>query len=190
MENVQTSGTLFDKTEYIIKWPRRYEDFDDNARWRIRDAVCARLADIECAEVDGEDYAEIAEELIKWHSHHDGYEIAKLLEDYHGWKISVSVVEDLDSLPNIINNAVRAEIANWSKANNIRLTCKIGDRVAWLDRWNHKAYSGDIVGIDGEHGEVTVFCEALGHVRTGVGSHGRILSVEQIQPYPEEKKDG
>lgn len=192
MENTQTSGTLFDLTSYVAKWPRAYEDFGSEAKVRIRDAVCERLANI--GECDAEDVIDVAEEIILWHRHDDGYELAKFLENHHSWGIEVSDVEDLDMVPYDISDAIRAEIARWVQANGIQPTFKVGDKVTWHDRWDNKDFEGEITKVDAEHGEVHVFCEALGHIRSGQGqgrsiTTARILTVEQVKPTGEEKKD-
>lgn len=60
-----------------------------------------------------------------------------------------------------------------------RPTFAVGDKVKAL--YQRKTVEGEIARINAEKAEYTVFCESLGHVKTGCGINGLIVGFEKVE---------
>lgn len=108
----------------------------------------------------------------------DGYQLAKYLDDDHGWDVDVDTVEILDSAYSSLHVAARKLTAEWVERNAIKPKRKIGDIVGIVQRGIN--YTGEIVKIDEPQATYTVMSAQCGHVREGLGTHGFIVNYEDI----------
>lgn len=111
----------------------------------------------------------------------DGFKIAKHLDD-DGWDCDARLVEILDGALWKRSEAHDAAVAEWLKRNDIKPPLNLGARVTFKDDFKSKTIEGEITAIDEKRGTFTVFCQSLGHVRKGTGTHGRVLCWEDVSP--------
>lgn len=77
-----------------------------------------------------------------------GYDIAKQLDDHHGWTIDRDMVEQLDYIDMFVRRRqIEAELA-WAQENNIQPPLQIGQRVTF--EGNFGPLTGTIIGLS-EH---------------------------------------
>lgn len=123
---------------------------------------------------------EILEELRNniddWH---DGYQIARKLED-DGWDPDSELVDILDNLPFY---QVKAEaVRNWIAENNIKPKLTVGTQVKTLaSSGSKRLVEGEIVDVRLDAGQYTVMVPSLGHVRSGLGTHGNCINWEDLE---------
>ena len=66
----------------------------------------------------------------QWRYSRDGYELARALEDFHGWDgITAEDVETFDGLTSVINCALSDARKAWAEAYNIQPPHPIGSRL-------------------------------------------------------------
>lgn len=70
-------------------------------------------------------------------------------------------------------------VKSWVKDNLITAKKRVGDNV----RFTHsgKPEHGEITRIEDEIGQYVVFCEHMGHVRSGLGAQGYYVNYEDIE---------
>jgi hypothetical protein len=113
----------------------------------------------------------------------DAYDMAKYMESKHGWSSDADLVDILDDAEMEAYSIRQTKVEEWVASNAIRPKKAIGDVV----RVNAGAANGllaqadgEIVSIDEQRATYTVMVAELGHVRTGVGTHGLVLPYEQF----------
>lgn len=111
----------------------------------------------------------------------DGFDIAYRLKSHHYWTPDAELVEILDGFDLNLIRCRDRHITEWVKRNNITVDYAIGDLVKFKYPDQAKYTGGEVTRIDTDHAVVHVFCESLGHVRTGVGTYGRLIPVEMIE---------
>ena len=163
-----------------LKRPNYFdEEVTNNA---IEKLLPELLAFIGVTENHGEDYVEQVRtdvfNAIEFED--DGYDICRHL-DNATWDIDADTVEFMDNNVSSCRYDAHKEIeAQWVKDNNIRPKHSIGDVI----KFNHPSKSlqpvGEVVVMDEKQGRYLVFSEELGHVRTGVGSHGIYVVYESV----------
>lgn len=108
-----------------------------------------------------------------------GYELARELERA-GYEPDAELVEILDGLNTY--SAYNTAVAIWLAEVGAKALLPICSAVRIPARIKeHEGVTGQIVGIDLEHGEYTICCAALGHVREGVGTRGLIFPWEEVE---------
>jgi len=131
---------------------------------------------------------ELIEDLAKaWDQ--EGYQFARRLERTTGITPDADLVETLDASSLHRWTAHRMYCAAWVRDDQITTNLEVGDKVRVLDHElgldSHPRFEshwiGEVTSIDQIHAEATVYLPAVGHVRSGLGSHGRILPWEQLQ---------
>ncbi len=126
-------------------------------------------------ETDPMDISEIEADLataIQWCS--DGYELACALDNYSP---DAALVEILDEASCHKRRALEMAEKEWVKANNIQ-PIPLETRVTW----SRKPEAGiGIVTANHADGKSTVLFESLGHVRSGIGSHGFVVEWEKLE---------
>jgi len=124
---------------------------------------------------DGNDNSaesEIAADLkaeIPWAD--DGYEFCKRLERDHMWECDRELVGILDEAN--LSGALREMEKKWVAAYRVFPGKNVGDAVRW------ESHPAEITEVHPD-GKYTVCIPALGHVRSGIGTHGRIVEWERI----------
>lgn len=82
-----------------------------------------------------------ADDITEHYRHHmDGYELAKDLEMYAGWDLTMRDVEELDGMSSIVDKLYREAEQKWYKENDIQPPLSVGTKIT----------KGVIEGID-EH---------------------------------------
>lgn len=112
---------------------------------------------------------------------HDGFGIAYRLKNDHGWECDSGLVEILEGFSWNLIEARDRHIAQWVKRNSVAVDYAVGDRVKFKYPDQKKHTEGEVTKIDVAHAVVHVFCESLGHVRDGVGTHARLVNAEMVE---------
>lgn len=108
----------------------------------------------------------------------DGYELARNLER-RGWFPDAELVEILDNAISRQHQAHREEVEAWVRAHDLRIDLRHGAKVEITVRGS--VHIGEIVDLHPKTMQYTVFVGALGHVRSGTGTHGLILGFEEVR---------
>lgn len=145
--------------------------------------VCDEI--MEWLKCNGEDFdrkeiLEHAKEIImqSW-GIYDGYYLAKKLEFKYSYCPDTDLVDRLDGTRSIINIAYEKCVTKWIQENNILPKINVGTKV----KFKHKKdeCEGEIYKIDNVGGTYYIFCEQLGHVKEGPGTHGEVVNWEIIE---------
>jgi hypothetical protein len=128
--------------------------------------------------VDYMDSSEIesAVDFIVDNYDYGGYELAKHLDEEFGVEPDMNLIESLDDIGFTAHTALREEIKRWVREAGIVCPFAIGRRVKF------KEYEGEISVIYQDQGECLIYCENLGHVRSGRGTNGFVASYEDLKP--------
>lgn len=127
------------------------------------------------------DESEIEKELLEeiaW-NYDDGYKFTRSLES-NGWAVDSELVEILDNATWRVAEAHRKLVEEWVKGNNVKPELAIGDEVIGTHATKGDV-RGEIIKIDEARAQYVVHCPSLGHVKTGVGSHGSYLDYEKVR---------
>lgn len=124
---------------------------------------------------DKTDYIKFFTNELKYYT--DGYQLAKRLDESLGVYPDEELVDCLSGTSNIVYSAHCDAVKKWIKEEQIKPEFSIGDKVCYLN--NKKKISGEITKIDCEMGKYLIFSESLGHVKSGVGSHGVYITFEE-----------
>jgi hypothetical protein len=143
-----------------------------------------RLRDNVSEPFDPEDSEDVVirqiEKALTYAHGDDGYEIAKRLED-EGWDVTTSLVEEVDG--GCLWEAYDECVAKWVAEQSRTPQLVIGTTVVVHPNSFEKLQTahGEITAISQERGTYTVLVPSWGHVRSGTGTHGRILPWEQVE---------
>jgi len=122
------------------------------------------------------DLTKAIENAFAW----DGYRIARALSDL-GWEPDDSLVNTL-SLSIHEAYLARDEITRqWVASEGIKPTYKVGDTVTY------KGNICEVTKVDEQLARYLLFCEALGHVHCGLGTHGTYANFEDVSDGVESK---
>lgn len=88
-------------------------------------------------------------DAARWAFGRDGYHIAKLLDDRHGWEIDDLIVDELANFDSALSRQVKAAQADWAERNNIQPPYPVGTPVSAT--WGGKKITGTIHEISGYH---------------------------------------
>jgi hypothetical protein len=127
----------------------------------------------------GKDYTEEAldqiAEAVEYEM--DAFRATKTLDD-DGWSGDKALVDMMERIISIKEEALLEAIEKWVADNNIKADIAIGERVKF--RSFGKEYTGEITNIYDKRAEYCIYCEQLGHVKSGNGSHGVIIPFERV----------
>jgi hypothetical protein len=118
----------------------------------------------------------------------DAYRLARDLEDVYHWDVTGDMLDEFEVIIHAVGQAVNlAEEEWWAYQLNMDpdLAPAIGSIVSFQGRYNPETHAydrieGEVTAVD-KRGRATVFCPSLGHVRTGLGTHGWIIPVEKLE---------
>ena len=114
---------------------------------------------------------------IKYDS--DGYDIARRLDGQYS--PDAALVEILDNAGHYKSSAQTKAETEWVNANNITPPA-IGSKVSYKQHgYDGKTISGEVTE-NHKDGKSTIFCASLGHVKSGIGTHGHIVEWERLTP--------
>jgi hypothetical protein len=139
------------------------------------------------AEIEGH-----VKQVIEKNIHNlDGYELAKEMEDRFYYEPDSDLVEIMDNAHCAVLDAHDRIVEKWIVENSIKPRFAIGARVSFKRNQGDKLlYNGEIVHINEKQGKYTVFCEDLGHVRSGCGTHGVVLPFEAVEQESQVAQEG
>lgn len=125
---------------------------------------------------NGEDNAAgVREDLAECINDGDGYRICVGLSNHSGWDCDSELVEILDSAAYALHLALRNAEEQWVKATGQTPAIPVGGAVTFTQFG--VSHIGEVTKHD-PRGYYIVYCEALGHVREGVGTHGTYVKWE------------
>jgi len=71
-----------------------------------------------------------ADTIAEYYRHHmDGYELARELDKWCGWDLTMRDVEELDGMSSIVDDLHRQAEDRWFKDNNIQAPLPIGSKI-------------------------------------------------------------
>ncbi len=126
-----------------------------------------------------EDEAGVREDLAQHISAvSDGYEFARNLERYNQWACHSQLVEILDDAPSFISAAHREIVRKWIEVYRVYPAHNPGDKITF------QGHPAEIAWSQCPHkhspGCYGIFCESMGHVRSGNGTLNQIIAWEVI----------
>lgn len=125
---------------------------------------------------DEEDSIYSLSEAIRYDD--DGYAICRNLEN-DGWDCDSQMVEIMDNASGYKYRHHKEQVREWVKQSNPALL-PVGTAVTFERRG--QSHQGVISKVNGDLAEYTVYVEAMGHVREGIGTHGCVLRSEDCKP--------
>ncbi|QMI49920.1 hypothetical protein [Burkholderia sp. MBR-1] len=105
------------------------------------------------------------------------FDLARALAD-RGWEVDDELLRILGDADFEILEARDAYVRRWVAAREVVPQRDVGDVVRF--DYQRSPVDGEIRRIDRQHGTYTIFCESLGHVREGDGTHGIVVPFEVI----------
>ncbi len=106
----------------------------------------------------------------------DGYGLCSKLERYKHWDCDSELVGILDNLSWRHSDALREAEQRWVEETGQKPAKQVGDACTFSQRG--ASYVGEVTTIH-PYGYYVVYCEALGHVRSGIGTHGTYVRWEE-----------
>lgn len=117
--------------------------------------------------------------VLSWDD--DAYKLAKGLED-RGWDSDAGMVEALRDAADERFEALEELVQAWVAEYGIKPPLAVGTRVTFLR--DNVEQAGEVTAVHEATAIYTVCCEALGHVRSGVGTNGFRLPYEAVSAVP------
>lgn len=118
-------------------------------------------------------------------NYHNGYEIAKAIENDWGIQPDADLCEILDGVHWVKRECIDEQIKQWAKLEQIDPQYKVGDKVTVNIEFPNKdkgIHEGTIISVDSEKAQYTINFPSLGHVLSGNGTRGRVLNYEEVEP--------
>lgn len=131
----------------VLKWLRETNDIEDE----FRDPSDSYLQQLREELTDACDY------------NCDGYQFASNLERRFHWGVDSSLVELLEDSAALRMVTFNTLIKEWVFSNGILPQYSVGQRVKFMARTVHV---GNIVRVDIDHANYTIYCPELGHTKT------------------------
>lgn len=110
----------------------------------------------------------------------DGYAICRELESL-GWDPDAALVEVFDHAEADKRSVLDKAVLQWVLDTQVTLRFPVGAKIEFFDRSRATRITGEILKLDPQRAQYTVFCEALGHVRKGSGVRGVIRNDEDCE---------
>jgi len=143
-------------------------------------AIKKMLPDIKKWSKEDDDEEDILKSLISnYSSFEDGYTFAKKLDENDSWESDTELVNILDDASNYVREVLIEEEKKWVIENEITPPYQIGDKVSF--NYRKKDVIGEIVKIWHDTAKFTIYCESLGHVKSGCGTNGTIINYENVK---------
>lgn len=140
------------------------------------DALLPAIAEWNGSPFDDED-ADAVRGLLRGMVYSDAYDMAREFERA-GWDANAALVDALDGWDFALHCAHQTAVREWVAAYAVRPRFMVGAVVNVPRETN---MTGEIASVDEQRGEYTVRIDALGHVRNGIGTHGRIFAWEEVE---------
>ena len=117
----------------------------------------------------------------------DGYEIVRTLESSCYWDVDRSLIDVMDEVSHLRRLSHDYYVEKWVLNNGVMPKHQLGEVVSFKQKG--KLYSGTITKILEKDAQYLVNCPDLGHVKSGVGTHGTYLLYEDVTPVNKTEKD-
>ena len=125
-----------------------------------------------------DDVAEVAAFLVGQPTHMNGYELAKEIErDFFFDDIDEELVEELGCVSSHVRDAVRAATRKWVEEHKVVCPFALEQKV----KVKKSGDVGLVTMVYEEEALTCVFMPQKGHVREGTGSHGLVVSYEDLE---------
>lgn len=160
---------------------KRPTDRDEAVRERAVALMIAAIKD-ECSDVETDGIEDDIRDALDEGS--SGFRRAQLLERC-GWEIDDELLDVLRRDTGY--DALEQEITAWVQAEGIQPTLAIGAKVTLKTEHfrTQQPVAEDVVAevtrIDAKRATYTLYVEAFGHVRDGLGVHGVVLPYERVE---------
>ena len=119
-----------------------------------------------------DDLAKAIDDALSW----DGFRIALALSDL-GWEPDEDLVHILSQAGSEAYAARDELTRQWVTSKGILPAHKVGDMV------KYKGHIYEITKIDEKLARYLLFSETLGHVRSGLGTHGTYANSEDVEDH-------
>jgi hypothetical protein len=171
-------------------WPPRPNRTDPEVLERLLDALMPRV--IQWMKSAGDDTDKFEKSYLKEihddlrsavRFDDDAYDIAKMLDNIHYWEVDHELLHLLEDVAYMRIKAHNSLIAEWVNHHGVTPKYSVGQRVTFKHRGKDQV--GEVSKVEEQLAQYVVFCESLGHVRKGVGSHGLYVNYENVQDAPE-----
>jgi hypothetical protein len=147
------------------------------------EALLPALAEWNGGELSDEERAS-ALRLLPGMVYLDTYEMAREFER-DGWNADSGLVDALDGWDFLLRRAHLAAVREWISANDVRPRLAVG---AVVNVPRDPGVTGEIARVDEHEGAYLVRIDAHGHVREGLGTHGRIFAWEEVEAADNERR--
>jgi hypothetical protein len=140
----------------------------------------------------------IEEDIMKVISgvrNYDGYSLAKDFDSICGYMPDEELVNILSSCEHYRYEAEKKLTSEWVAENNIVPKFSIGDKVSFYydsgpRKSENKLHAGEIVTVNDQLANYTIFCEEMGHIRSGMGKTGTLGVIKHFEEvFPVEVSD-
>jgi hypothetical protein len=109
----------------------------------------------------------------------NSYEIVKYLEDTCFWSVDRDLIDVMDEVSHFRYLSHKYYVEKWVLNNGVTPKGQLGQSVSFKQKGQQVA--GTIKKIIEEEAKYLVFCPELGHVESGIGTHGTYLPYEDVK---------
>lgn len=110
----------------------------------------------------------------------DAYTIVKELDQSHYWQVDTELINIMEDVGFMRHKAHNTLVSEWVDRNGVCPKYSAGQRVTFKHHGVDQV--GEVLTVEGKQAQYLVFCESLGHVRKGNGTHGFYLNFEDVKP--------
>ena len=163
-----------------VGYPPRPRIYDKKVLENALDALVPRVIKWLHADNDlsnSEDVRQHLHDAIEFED--DSRKIVNYLEDHCYWRVNRDLQDIMDNVVEDRHLAFIDLTNRWVLQNGVSPKYSIGQSVKFKNKG--KNYQGEIVSIDTSTAKYLVFCEQLGHVKKGIGTHGTYVPYEEVQ---------
>jgi len=114
--------------------------------------------------------------------HGDSYRIANYLEERYYWSVDSDLVHIFEEVSFISFKKHDELVAAWVQESGVKPKFSVGAKVSFKD--DGDTYSGEVTRVNARLGTYVVFCQDLGHVKSGTGTLGVVLPFEDASLTP------
>ena len=164
-----------------IGYPPRPRIYDDQVLEATMEKVLPKV--LKWREKNGTDYTDsddVKTELkdaIEFED--DSRKILNYLEDHYYWSVNRDLQEIMDEVAEERYIALTQLTNQWVLQNGVSPKHSVGQRVSFVTK--NKTHEGVVAKVDESVAKYLVRCKQLGHVETGIGTHGTLLPFEDVR---------
>lgn len=125
-------------------------------------------------------YADVYRTLME-NPNWDGYKLANVLDGEYHWEVDSETVETMDGAYAQLHRLQTAAVKEWVEKFQLKPIYSVGQEVRITHQ--RKEYVGVIKEVKADVLTYVVYVQELGHVETGLGTHGLVIEEEQIRAH-------